>query len=163
MFYEEVFRALDKANVRYMVVSGLAVYLYGIERTTHDLDLFVEMTPDNLEKLVAVFTALGYHPRVPVDPKLLADPRIRNEWMTEKNMKAFTFYHPTSAFQTVDIVLESPVDFGEASKSCKIREAENLRVPVISIPDLIKMKEHVARAIDLWDIKMLKLVKEKDK
>ena len=41
--FESLFSALNKAKVRYLVVGGIAVNLYGIERATADIDLFVEM------------------------------------------------------------------------------------------------------------------------
>jgi len=46
--FESLFSALNKAKVRYLVVGGIAVNLYGIERATADIDLFVE-TPFNFD------------------------------------------------------------------------------------------------------------------
>lgn len=40
--FEYLFSALNKARVRYLVVGGIAVNIYGIERATADIDL-VEM------------------------------------------------------------------------------------------------------------------------
>jgi hypothetical protein len=37
MFYEQVFRVLHKHEVRYLVVGGVAVNLYGVLRMTADL------------------------------------------------------------------------------------------------------------------------------
>ena len=50
MFYEEVFRALNKNKVRYLVVGGGAVVLHGVVRMTADLDLFVDLKENNLLK-----------------------------------------------------------------------------------------------------------------
>lgn len=41
---------------------------------------------------------LGYQPKVPVDPKDLSDPKIRELWKKEKGMKVFTFFHPKKPF-----------------------------------------------------------------
>ena len=46
--FESLFSALNKGKVRYLVVGGIAVNLYGIERATADIDLFVE-TPFNFD------------------------------------------------------------------------------------------------------------------
>ena len=41
--FEEVFRALNKAKVKYVVIGGIAVVLHGYRRFTEDLDLMVYM------------------------------------------------------------------------------------------------------------------------
>jgi tRNA nucleotidyltransferase/poly(A) polymerase len=91
MFYEKVFRALNKAGVRYLVAGGIAVNLHGIPRMTQDLDIIVELTPANVRKLVKVLTLLGYRCKLPVNPELISDPAIRHQWINEKNMKVFNF------------------------------------------------------------------------
>ena len=41
IFYGKVFKALNKAKVKYVVAGGVAVVLYGYTRYTGDLDLIV--------------------------------------------------------------------------------------------------------------------------
>jgi hypothetical protein len=43
MHYEEIFRALNKHKIRYLVIGGGAVNLYGHIRATMDLDLLISM------------------------------------------------------------------------------------------------------------------------
>jgi hypothetical protein len=38
VFYEDVFRALNRHRVRYLIVGGIAVNLSGVPRMTRDLD-----------------------------------------------------------------------------------------------------------------------------
>jgi hypothetical protein len=45
---ERVLKALNEADVRYLVVGGVAVVLHGHLRTTADLDLAVELERDNV-------------------------------------------------------------------------------------------------------------------
>ena len=164
MFYEDVFRALNEAGVRYLVVGGLAVNFHGVRGVTQDIDLFGEMTPANIKKLASTLTTLGYHPRAPVRAELLADPAVRKRWMDEKkNLKAFSFYHPKRPDQEVDILLDAPMDFEKAEEACEIREADDLKIPLVSVRDLIEMKEAVARSTDLWDIKMLRKLQEAER
>ena len=47
---EAIARALNEANIRYLVVGGLAVNAHGYERFTHDLDLVIGLEPDNIAK-----------------------------------------------------------------------------------------------------------------
>jgi hypothetical protein len=41
MNYEKVFKALNKARVKYVIAGGVAVVLHGFMRLTNDLDLIV--------------------------------------------------------------------------------------------------------------------------
>jgi hypothetical protein len=65
MFYEEVFRELNKSEVLYLVIGGIAVNLYGVPRVTQDLDLLVDMGKENLKRLVKALENIGYHPKLP--------------------------------------------------------------------------------------------------
>jgi hypothetical protein len=48
MFYVELFRALERAQVRYLLVGGVAVNLHGAERLTMDVDIMLALDPENL-------------------------------------------------------------------------------------------------------------------
>ena len=63
MFYEKVFKELNKRKVRYVVIGGIAVNLYGIPRFTRDLDLAVDLSEKNLTRLISTMNSLGYKPR----------------------------------------------------------------------------------------------------
>lgn len=60
------FSALNKEAVKYMVAGGMAVNLYGIERTTADIDIVLKLDNENLSKFVYVAKKLGLKPKVPV-------------------------------------------------------------------------------------------------
>lgn len=51
---------LDEHGVRFLVVGGFAVAVHGIPRYTKDLDLWVECSPDNAQRLVAVLADFGF-------------------------------------------------------------------------------------------------------
>ena len=65
MYYENVFRALQKNKIRYAVAGGVALVLHGVVRFTADLDLIVDLEPVNLKRFVQAMTELGYRPRNP--------------------------------------------------------------------------------------------------
>lgn len=50
---ERVLSALDAAGVRYLVVGGVAVVLHGHPRMTADLDLVLELAPENVRAAFA--------------------------------------------------------------------------------------------------------------
>jgi len=46
-----IIKAFNTYNVRYVVIGGVAVIIHGMPRLTQDLDILIEMTPENIEKL----------------------------------------------------------------------------------------------------------------
>ncbi len=46
-----VLEALYTYNVDYILIGGVAVILHGMERLTLDIDIFVDLTPENIERL----------------------------------------------------------------------------------------------------------------
>ncbi|MGV8120143.1 MAG: nucleotidyl transferase AbiEii/AbiGii toxin family protein [Candidatus Xenobiia bacterium LiM19] len=159
MFYEEVFRKLNECNVKYLVAGGLAVNLHGVPRMTQDLDLLVELNEENIMRILKALSEIGYLPRLPVRLEEFADKDIRESWIREKNMKAFTLFHSQKPFQEVDLLFDSPVDYRDAALHMEIRKAGALSIPVVAIDDLIAMKSAAGRKQDLSDIRMLEAIK----
>lgn len=48
----EVFASFHKHQVKYVIISGIAAVLYGVPRPTFDLDILIEATDDNAERLL---------------------------------------------------------------------------------------------------------------
>jgi len=156
ILYEELFREFQKQKVKYVLVGGIAFNLLGGERNTLDADILVEMTDENLRKIVKILKKAGYHVKQPVDPIMIADETTRNDWIRHKHMKAFNFYKSEKSYEEVDIILESPVSFEEANKDALKIRVGTLMLPVISKKNLIKMKRKAGREKDILDIKDIK-------
>lgn len=159
IFYEEIFKAFQKEKVRYVLVGGIAVNLLGSMRSTADLDILVEMSDDNLRKIVGILKRYGYHIKQPVEPMMIADKEIRQDWIDNKHMKAFNFYKEDE-LKEVDIIIDSPVSFAEAKEGVVRIKVDNLLLPVISIDKLIKMKGNTGRTVDKLDIEELRRIKK---
>ena len=159
IFYEEILKAFQKQKVKYILVGGFAVNLLGSMRSTADLDILVEMSEDNLRKIIKILKKYGYRVKQPVDPMKIADKGTRKDWIRNKHMKAFNFYKEDE-LKEVDIIIESPVSFEEAKKSFISIKIDNLTLPVISINKLIKMKKKTGRTIDKLDIEELTKIKK---
>ena len=84
MLYGDVFRELARRKVRYLVVGGFAVNLHGAARLSYDLDLMIDLTPDNVAAALDAMAALGFTPRQPVNAADLLSPEKREAWMREK-------------------------------------------------------------------------------
>ena len=89
-------------------------------------------------------------------PEDLADVNIRNSWIKDKNLVAFTFYHPSDHYKIVDVVIFHPLDFNTAYANRTEKSIKDFRINLISIDDLITMKKFSGRNQDLSDIELLK-------
>lgn len=156
MFYLDVLEQFYKDGVRYLIVGGLAVNLYGVPRVTHDIDVIIATDRENILKINGILKALGYVPRSPVNPDDMADSRSLREWIEERNLKAFSFYNKEHNYKVVDIVLVHPLDFDKAFDQKTIRTASGMQIYLAAMDDLFRMKAESGRDQDLSDIEMLK-------
>jgi len=58
--YEEFLELLNKHNVRYCVVGAFALAFHARPRYTKDMDIFVEATTDNAERLLIALDEFGF-------------------------------------------------------------------------------------------------------
>ncbi len=152
----DIFRALDDAEVRYLVVGGVAVVLHGYPRFTADLDLVVELTASNASAAIAGLQTLGYRPRAPVRAEDFADEDIRASWREDKGLTVFSLWSPSYPGTEVDLFVEEPFDFGQAwSRRLDAVLDDGTTVRVVGIDDLRALKASVGRPKDVDDIAQL--------
>jgi hypothetical protein len=163
MIYEDVFREFELKDVRYLVVGGIAVNLYGYIRLTMDLDIMIDLSEENLTKVVEIMGTLGYSPRVPVNPAEFISEKNREEWIKQKGAVVFTFIHQKQPYRHIDIFLNNPIDFGEAFSRKETMRIGGIMINVASIDDLIKMKSCTQRPRDIEDKVHLEKIKEMKK
>ena len=128
MYYFEILEGLYKSKVRYLIVGGLSVNLYGVPRITQDIDIVIAMSKENILKITSLLKGLDYIPRLPVNPDDLANHDKVKDWIENKNLKAFSFYHKKEHTKVVDIVLEHPLDFTEAFQRGAIKKVDDIEI-----------------------------------
>ena len=69
--FDTLVHALETAGVRYLVAGGLAVNAHGYLRFTRDLDVVLQLSPQNI---LSALAAIGYRPIVPINAADFADP-----------------------------------------------------------------------------------------
>jgi len=148
--FVKIFRCFNVAKVRYLVVGGVAVNLHGYPRFTGDLDILLFLDEENLKKVDNVMRKLSYSERLPVSIMDLKD----------KNLKAFTFNPPYGSLLQVDIVIEASLKFDKFFKKRLVKVFDGVRIPVVSIEDLIEMKKKTGRSKDKIDLSVLKILKQ---
>lgn len=159
--FEPIFETLNAAGVRYVVVGGLATVLHGYARLTADVDLAVDLAPEEATKMIRALTAKGYRPQVPVRPEEFANPAMRKMWLGEKNMRAFSLVDQTNPMRVVDLLLQPEVPFEELLAGSEEVLLNKTPVRIASIDHLISLKRQAGRPQDLADIEQLQAIRQK--
>lgn len=159
MFYLDLFSALHRHKVDYVLIGGLAVALHGVERSTMDIDVSVVISPENLAHLIDAARELGLSPSLPVPLSALADIGQLRRWHAERNLQAFALRTADMAGMTVDVLLFPPVPPEDMCSRAMVFDVSGTPVVVANIDDLISLKQAVGRPIDLADIEHLQRIK----
>jgi len=153
---EAVFDALNRADVAYLVVGGLAVNAHGYVRMTMDIDLVIALNPENILKALHALEEECFRPAVPVTPEQFADPANRKRWREEREMRVLKLWSDKYRLSPVDIFIYEPFDFvAEYARAERLELREGLSVPIVSLEALLTMKREAGRPQDLADIDAL--------
>lgn len=157
--YLAIFKRFNDAGIRYLVVGGLAVNLYGVPRMTYDVDVLLDLEDDNVHRFVILMQEWGFKPKVPVAITEFAEKEKREDWIKNKHMKAFNLVNPEWAIKEIDVIIDSPVDYTLGVQHSRTVTLQGVPVSIVSIDDLIMMKEITGRKQDAADIRYLKELK----
>ena len=160
MFYLDLFRKLQKHDVQYVVVGGIAINLHGVERATMDVDLVLAMDGPNLQRFLRVAAELKLKPSLPVKIESLCDAAQLDEWARDKHMIAFCLRPPSKTAPSIDIIVRPKVTFETIYRNRIERDIGGVQFKVASIDDLIALKSDTGRKQDASDIVALNKVKE---
>lgn len=154
---EAIIRALNDAEVRYLIVGGLAVIAHGYMRFTTDVDLLLDLEQDNVQRAIAVLQSLDYRPRLPIAITDFADTHKREQWVNEKNLIVFSLASTQHPLTEIDIFAQNPFSFTQAYETAAWKEVVvGLTAPIISLEDLLRLKQQAGRPQDINDIARLK-------
>lgn len=136
----DVFRCLNSHEVKYVVIGGIAAVVHGVPRATFDLDILIEATQENAERLLAALTEA----RLGTASLTTAD-RVLSHEMTIFNDRV-----------RVDVQTRTPgLNFDEAWSRRETMQHRSQNFFVVSLPDLIASKRASGRPVDLEDVRML--------
>jgi hypothetical protein len=56
----DVFASFQKQKVRYVIIGGIAAILHGVPRVTFDLDILIEASSENAQRLLDALKEAGF-------------------------------------------------------------------------------------------------------
>ena len=155
----QIFEKLNQADVRYLVVGGMAVVLHGYGRMTIDLDLVLDMKSEDLEAVFDRLEELGYRPRVPVTGKQFSDETTRTSWINEKGMTVLNLHSDAHPETPIDLFVTEPFSFEEVyANSIEEQLEDGIRFHFVDLHTLIEMKKEAGREKDRLDIQQLRIL-----
>ena len=137
----EFVELLNALNVHYVVVGAFSVAHYGHPRYTGDLDLFIERSLENAERLVQVIQNFGF-----------AELNLSTDDFLQENLVIQLGVPPNR----IDLLtFLSGVDFEETWATREQAEFGGVTVQVISKELLKRNKTATGRSQDLVDVERL--------
>ena len=150
--YREIFRTMNEAGIRYLIVGGLAVNLHGYRRFTAGVGIFFALGKKNFGENNRNIRSNGYGGRVPGGMKELSDEKKIRQLLEEKGMTAYTFLSDKRERIDIDVIAPDSLLFERYDRTRVVVDIdEAIQVPVISVDDLIHMKQKANRAKDIED------------
>ncbi len=138
--FKDFLLALWQQQVRYVLVGGYSVILHGYSRTTGDLDLWVEKSAENYERLVKAFQYFGMS---------VFDMTAHN-FLHNPAMDVFTFGRPPVAIDIITTL--KGVEFSQAYVAATEVQVDGLPVRLIHYEHLIQAKKAAGRPRDQNDL-----------
>jgi hypothetical protein len=135
-------RLCNQHHVKYLVIGGYAVSIHGYPRSTKDMDVCIELSEQNAEKMQRVISDFGFG-----SLKLSKDDFLKEHYITQLG------YEPLR----IDILNDlDGVNFQEAWEKKKIINISDVPVNFIGYNELLKVKEKTGRPQDMADVYKLK-------
>lgn len=137
---QDVFRSFQRHDVKYVVIGGIACVLHGVPRATFDLDILIEATPENAERLLNALLEAGMG-------------------TASLTSAADLLAHEITMFKDrvrVDVQTSTPgLTFEQAWTHRQVVSYQGQQFFILSRNDLIRSKRAAGRDIDLEDVRLL--------
>ena len=134
-----VCRELNRAEAKYLVMGGIACILHGHVRATTDIDILIERSRENAERVLAALGETGYG--------------FAREWTAEQILaRPITIIGDDPAVDIFQVAMT--VTYEQAVGRSSIVDVDGIGIPLMGIDDLIATKR-TGRPLDAEDIKAL--------
>lgn len=140
--FSDVLELLERSNVPYVVVSGVAVVLHGYVRPLADLDIVISAQPGEPERAQHALMLAGFVPSIPVPLAMLRVLRMFDQSQRE-----------------VDVFVRYQVPFDELLADSETMTVGAGSARVASLEHLVRVKRMTGRPHDLEDVEALTLLR----
>ncbi len=139
---QDVFKSFQRHKVRYLVIGGVASVLHGVPRATFDVDILIEPTIENAQRLLTALEEAGFGTATITN----AQDVIAHE---------ITIFNDRVR---IDVQTRTPgVSFQDAWSRRKTITYQGQDFFILSREDLINTKRASGREVDLEDVRLLEL------
>jgi len=141
--FRDILLALNESQAQYLLVGAYALAVHGIPRATGDIDLLINSTLDNAERVFTALTAFG----APVE----------NHGVTAAQLAVpGTIYQIGLPPRRIDIITRiDGVSFVQAWACRDLHTIDDIPVPVINRKMILKNKQATGREKDALDVMLL--------
>ncbi|HMH52905.1 MAG TPA: DUF6036 family nucleotidyltransferase [Candidatus Acidoferrum sp.] len=133
-----MFDRLERDEVRYVVIGGVAVVLHGHVRPIVDLDIVVDPAPREADRALSTLARCGFVPSIPLPLAMVSVLRMFDRLQRE-----------------VDVNVRYHIPFDELWAGAQRVRTGDSAVRVASLDDLLRAKRITARPHDLQDVEGL--------
>ena len=151
---ENLLIRLRQYDVKFVLIGGWAGTLYGCTRTTHDIDICGDFTPENLLRLQdAVAELHPVHRMNPRRPALI---------LTKENCKDFKNLNLDTDLGQLDFlgIVNGIGNFNQAKAASQKMRLGDVEFRILTLDALIISKEAMNRPQDIADVKQLEAIKK---
>lgn len=145
----QLLKKLLEHQVKFMLIGGYAVIYYGYKRTTGDMDLWLEPSNENKQRLMDVLKLYDFN----------QDDMKYIEQMDFTKHLAFHFWEEPERVDCITHI--SNVSFNEAYKKKVNANIEGIIVPIIQYMHLIQSKISSERLKDKADVEELQKINKR--
>jgi hypothetical protein len=138
----DVFSSFQKQNVRYLVIGGIAAVLHGVPRATFDLDILIEASPDNAQRMLDALMEAKFA----IATLITADELLAHEITIFRDRVRIDVQTPTPGLK-----------FEDAWQKKVAMTYQGQEFYVASKEDVILSKRAAGRDKDLEDVRMLEI------
>ena len=142
-------KSLKEKGVKYIMVGGYATNMHGYQRYTGDMDIWIEDTPENRDRLRLAFSYYGMG-----DFPMLATLQFIPGWTN------FSLNNGLTLDVMVDVKGLEQYAFDECLEIATIADIDGIEVPFLHINHLIASKKAANRPKDQIDVIYLEKIKE---
>ncbi len=140
-----LFESLQSNEVRYVVIGGVAAGIHGVPRATFDLDMLIDATIDNADRLLRALAAAGFGTAALISAAEL----VKNEITVFRD------------WFRIDVQTRTPgITFSDTWRRRVTIDRDGVVMLVVSKDDLISAKRASGRPVDLEDVRILTLKRD---